>query len=91
MRHLRGYDKGSPDRIPGMTIEETEIPSLCAHICAIPSEGRTKVLNHHVTIRMATLLKLLRLSCSMSTKAQVDELIQNVNGCQKVGWVSHLN
>ena len=91
MRHLRGYDKGSPDKIPSMTIEETEIPALRAHIYAIPSEGRTKVLDHHVTIRIANLLTLLRLSCSMSTKTRADDLIQIVKRCQRVGQITHSN
>jgi hypothetical protein len=85
MRHVRGYDMRSPDKIPNMSIEETQVPLLRAHIFAIPSEGRAKVLNHYIAIRMATLLTLLRLSCSMSTKARVDELIWNVNKCKTVG------
>jgi hypothetical protein len=89
MRHVRGYDRKSPDKVPNMSIEETQVPLLRAHIFAIPSESRAKVLNHYIAIRMTTLLTLLRLSCSMSTKARVDELIWNVKKCKRVGRITH--
>jgi hypothetical protein len=83
MRHLRGYDYDNADSVPTMSIEDTQIPALCSLIYSLPSKGRTATLSHFTTNSMQTLLNVIQMSCSTTTKARVDHLTAIVRRTRK--------
>ncbi|KAF2853205.1 hypothetical protein T440DRAFT_390747 [Plenodomus tracheiphilus IPT5] len=79
MRHRRGYNKLKVTTVPTMTVEETQIPAACAHIYAIPSQGKTDVLEHFITSRIPMTLNIIQMSCSKSTEARVTHILKIVD------------
>jgi hypothetical protein len=84
MRHLRGYDKTDPTKVPSMTLEETQIPALCSYIYALPSKGKTAELDHFVRVNIPMLLSIMQMSCSTTTIARVDHLVAIMEKSRKV-------
>lgn len=75
MRHLRGYDRTDEQKVPTMTLEETQIPAFCSHIYLLPSKGRTADLDHFVRVSIPMLLSIMQMSCSTTTIARVKHLV----------------
>ena len=86
MRHLRGYDKESPETVPTMSIDDTQIPALCSHIYSLPSRGRTASLDHFIKVSMQTLLSVIQMSCSTTTMARVKHLTAVVRESRDVSY-----
>jgi len=84
MRHQRGYNKDVSDGIPTMSVEETQVPAACAYIHAIPSQGKVDVLEHFITSRIPMLLNVVEMSCSKSTEARVNHILEIINVAVKV-------
>ncbi|KAI8935499.1 hypothetical protein NX059_008069 [Plenodomus lindquistii] len=84
MRHLRGYDTSDQLNAATMTLEQTQIPALCSHIYSLPSRGKTACLDHFIRVSTPTLLSIIKMSCSTTTIARANHLVDIVHKTRDV-------
>ena len=84
MRHCRGYSTTNLDKVPTMTLEETQVPAACAYIYGIPSQGRIAVLEHFILFIVPMLLSVIQMSCSKSTESRVEHIVEIIDQATQV-------
>ncbi|KAF1998322.1 hypothetical protein P154DRAFT_621882 [Amniculicola lignicola CBS 123094] len=76
MHHIRGYELDAP---PAMGLVETQVPTMRAHIYALPSIGKFGTLDYFCNNSMHMLLSVIQMSCSTSTLTRKEHLLRIVN------------
>ena len=77
MKYIRGYE--GDEEPPAMDLVETQLPLLRSFIYALPSSGKFATLGHFCNVSLPTLLNVIQMSCSTTTLARNDHLIEVIN------------